>query len=150
MKIEDRYVFEIVVKGFPELSKVMINTCYSKLEDAYFEYDKVKRGYKIKIDTSLRGRKRDVLVGGLAHEIAHIKRDVGFGPFLFLDELLYDLSTKYESWTERKTYLLVVQRGLGRELLEFVKWANRRGEEYTKEDGLTQKELELLLKNKVY
>jgi hypothetical protein len=141
---------EIIERGFPEIRTLAIATEYRKMSDAYFEFIRLSRkNYTINVDNSLRNAKREVILGGMSHEIAHVSKEASRGLVLsFFDGILYNNFRWYEMWDERKTDLLVVKRGFGLELLAFLKYANKRREAYTAQDGLTVKELEILLQQK--
>ena len=142
---------EVIRRGFPELAAVDIDARYMILDDAYGEFTRhSRRSYLVEIDTSLRKAKSGVLLGVMSHELAHITREISMGQIhSFFDKFLWNHVKKYQTRDERNTDLLVVERGLGRELLDFLKYADKRREAYTSEEGLTVKELEDLLKRGV-
>lgn len=141
---------EVIRRGFPELIAVEIKTNYKNLPDAYFEFTRFSRkSYLIEVDNFLKHVKKEVVLGGISHELAHIKREASTGIICsFLDEVIYNNLQRYQRWDERRTDLLVVERGLGPELLEFLIYADKRREKYTSQDGLTVKELENLLRKR--
>lgn len=139
---------KIIKNNFQELSDLVIMTDYKRLEGAYFDYDRLtKKEYQVMVESSLIRAPVIVVTGGMAHEIAHILRDGNMNFMLFaIDRTLYDLWQWYQTRDERQTDLLVVNRGLGLELLSFVEYANKRRANYTKRDGLTATELRKLLR----
>lgn len=138
---------EAIKRAFPELAEGTITIQYKRMKTTYFKFDRVKkRVYHIKVDWSLRKAPEKVVIGGLAHELGHISLDSSRGQLAHrLDNILYSLFSPYETWDERRTDTLVFQRGLGRELLRFLEYANKRREKFTKKDGLTVKELRRML-----
>ena len=136
----------VVGKGFPELADIVIHTDYRQIKDAYFDLTRNgRKDYLIQVDTTLRHAPRSVVIGGIAHEIAHIVKEIKMnGLLVLIDRFLYDFSW-YETRDERNADLIVVQRGLGQKLLSFLRYANKRREEYTEADGLTVTELEKIL-----
>lgn len=141
---------KIVKNGFKELYKLNISIDYKEMDDAFFEFDKIKRkNYHIDVDKTLKKAPFDVLKGGMVHEIAHIAREYNrFWLPYSLDLFLYNNFPKYQTWDERKTDLLVVNQGYGPQLISFMKYANKRYKKYTKDDGLTIKEIKQILTNK--
>lgn len=133
----------LIKENFDELSNANILIRYLKMRDGYFEFERLSRfNYLINADKSLKKAPLNVIKGGLAHELAHISKEIKM-PFLlsFLEEILYDFSSKYESYDERKTDLDIRNRGLGEELLAFVKYTDNRRKKYISSDGLTKKEI---------
>ncbi len=143
----DSCKFEIIERGFPEVRPIIVEVSYKKLKEAYFESDRSSRQkYELDVDVSLRHAPRKVIMGGMSHEIAHIVRDLRFNSlFLTLERALCNIKW-YETWDERQTDILVVKRGLGKELLAFLQYADKRRENYTIQDGLTVRELKQMLK----
>ena len=137
----------IVAKGFPELALMDLSLKYEDLDDAYFEFDRIRKGrYHIDVDITLHKAPLGVLEGGMAHELAHISEDCKRGGLAHrADMILYSIFPAYETRDERKADMLAVKRGYGAQLLEFLKYANQRREDFTVEDGLTVEELERLL-----
>ena len=143
----ERIQTKIISDAFPELAKVTIPVRWKPMSDAYFEttFGK-KREYSIDVDCSLKKASPDVLSGGMAHELAHITISFGSTPVvIWLDSLLVKYSLLYTIWDERRTDRLVIKRGYGRELLSFLKYANKRRQDYSKYDGLTVEEVTKLI-----
>jgi hypothetical protein len=145
----NRIINHILKKGFPELSNAIIFVGHRRLKDAFFEYvTKSKGSYSINIDLSLKKANRNIIIGGLAHELSHIllehKRNSMINQ---IDMLLYTLSSRYETWDERRTDLLTIKRGFGKELLAFLRYAERKREKYDEDDGLTAEEIRGILKS---
>jgi hypothetical protein len=142
-KIRDR----VIKKGFPELMNDDIQIEYSALDDALFEYGELsEEGFYIEVDTSLKDAPEEVIEGGLAHELSHILTDKKEDKNLTLrDKLAYKFSLRYRGLDERNTDLLVIIRSFGNQLLAFLKYAEEKGFPHYKEDGLSIREIEMLL-----
>ncbi len=145
----DKCIRMIIDSGFPELSKTLITSSYSKMDYAYFEFSRNSRfSYHINVDKPLRKKKTEIIIGGLAHELSHISKEIKMNLIVSsIDGFLYNKFDWYEKLDERNTDLLAVSRGFGKELLEFLKYADSKRKKYRSEDGLTVKVLEFILKN---
>jgi hypothetical protein len=138
-------------RGFPELiGSVVITADYKSMEDSYFEMDRLrKKEYHINADNSLINAGNKVIIGGLAHELAHISKDFNKNWLANeIDSWLYSLSARYETWDERRADALAIKKGFGKELLAFLDYANERGEVYNKKDGLTAEEIRRILNSR--
>lgn len=140
-------IAEIIPVHFQELERIPISSTYRHLPEAYLEFTRHDcRNYHIDVDNSLRRASKQVLIGGIAHELAHISAEVRMGNVLSLfDWMLYACSSRYQAWDERRTDLQVVEHGLGRELLDFMEFADAHREKYDYRDGLTTEELKQML-----
>ncbi len=133
----------IIRKAFPELINEDIQIEYKELRDACLEYGKfTSEGFHIEVDESLRTAPVDVINGGIAHELCHIMADKKRG----LSEWLLRKSVRYRMLDERDTDLRTIIRGYGRELLAFLRYAETKGYPYYKEDGLSIREIEIIMK----
>ncbi len=141
---------QIVREAFPELSEVKIELHFEKSDDELMGYGELRgRGYYIDVDKVMRKAPLLAVEGGLAHELAHILVDFKMDPISrFFDQLSYERDKEYQTNDERKTDLLVVERGYGPQLLRYVRFHDKRYKHYAEEDGLTAKELKTLLRNK--
>ncbi len=143
----DHYISKIVNDGFPELKNITITAKYKKLKNSFMQVEyESETEYIIQIDTSLEGVNKDIMLGGIAHEIAHVFRNV-CSNFLgtIISGVMYRISSKYRTRDERETDLLVVERGFGKQLLAFLKYNDKYYYAYTESDGLTVKELKKIL-----
>lgn len=132
--------------GFSDLH-VVISVEYVKSKDAYFSYERNERKYHIEADKKMKKAPLEVVEGGLAHELAHIERDSKLGFFERREDIRkYNDSAEYRKEDERETDMLVIQKGYGKQLLEFIKYHNKRRRKYKKKDGLTKKEIKKLIK----
>jgi hypothetical protein len=103
-------------------------------------------GFYIEVDSSLRGSPQEVLVGGIAHECAHIVVDkTGSGKKLSGDMIAYRISKRYKTLDERNTDLEVILRGFGRELAAFLRYSEKLKLSHFREDGLSIREIEILI-----
>jgi hypothetical protein len=68
---------EIVSRGFPQLEDFKITTGYEAMRDAFLTYEIIQAGshYHVTATNSLQNSPRVVVVGGMAHELAHILRE---------------------------------------------------------------------------
>lgn len=143
------YVEDIVQKGFPEVAKAQISSsfCCVRCESYLVLERKTQFSYEILVDRSLKLAPQKVIIGGLAHEVAHLSQGIKIGPLLErLEGILYARLPLYTTFVERSVDRLVVERGFGVELLAFVKYHNKKREAYTFFDGLTEQEIRKLLK----
>lgn len=132
----------VILNCLPELLDTHIEVAYEKLNDAYFTYKRKSNIYHLSVDISLKDAPRDVIEGGMVHDLVHILFEENMNLLgRFFDNLLYLINKRYETRLERKVDLFVLKRGYGKELLKFVQYANNRREEYLPSDGLTQREL---------
>jgi hypothetical protein len=90
----------------------------------------------------LREAPRKALVGGIAHELAHIVRDHHLGP-LQRDWAFerFALSRTYRFREERATDRRAVERGYGPHLMALAAFARRIGIRFERENGLLTNEI---------
>src|SRR3989344_2467287 len=133
----------IIQDSFPELSAGAIEIYYKKIKGAYLDCRRVQQNsYKIRVHRNLNDAPRQVLVGGIAHELAHFYRDFQRDDLMhFCDLFLYNRFSTYQTYDERATDRLVIERGKGEELLAFLRYANKKRKKYSKKDGLTVKKI---------
>lgn len=138
---------EVMRDGFPELIHLDIQVEYVRLEDALLEYGELSpEGYYVEVEETLRNTNRLVLVGGMAHELAHIADSASLSRFgNFEDGLLHRVSSRYRILDERNVDLQAILRGFGPALLEFLEYAKRAGFPRYEDDGLSIKEVRVLL-----
>jgi len=137
----------IIPRGYKELLGHDIQIEYEKLEDALAQYSRLKpEGFYIEIDDTVRSASESVKIGLIASELSHIVEDVTTPAWAILkDRILYRFSKRYRILDERNTDLTTVLRGFGRELYEVMRFAEEHGYPYYREDGLSLRELEILL-----
>ncbi len=96
------------------------------------------------MDYELEDTPREVKIGGIARKLAEIvlprKYDEGLG-----DKIAYRISGIYHALWGRNIDLEVVLRGDGKEMIAFLKYCEKIGHPHYKEDGLSIKELEILV-----
>ena len=138
---------QVIRRGFPELLADDIQIEYKYLKDALLEYGSLTgEGCYIEVDESLRNASPQVLIGGLAHELSHIVVDKNLQARLMArDWLAYKISRRYKTLDERNTDLEVILRSFGKELLIFLEYSERTGYPHYKEDGLSIREVKILL-----
>ena len=87
---------EVIGRGFPELNNLTITIGYKNMPDAYFGYiRKSRKKYIIDVDTSLKRVNRNIFLGGISHEIAHISIEYSMNVFCnFFDNILYNILYK--------------------------------------------------------
>jgi hypothetical protein len=142
---------EIVIKGFPELLDEDIKIEYQELEEGMFSQGEFKGGgYYIDVDETLKEAPKEVLEGGIAHEISHIVIAKKTGRLeKLMDDILYRIYGKYESLVERNTDIQTIMRGYGKQLLEMMRYSEgKMGYNHFKEDGLSIAEIKSILNHK--
>jgi hypothetical protein len=135
-----------IKKGFPELLAENITISYAHLKDAFLICGDLKdEGYFIKVTPILKKAPKDVIIGGVAHELAHILDAQSRNKHeKATDAKLYRFSKTYRTMTERNTDLQTIIRDFGAELLAFMKYYEKTEPHY-KEDGLSIREIQKLL-----
>ncbi len=121
----DRIKHRMIKDSFPELIGVKGSVRYQRLApDSWFTCDYFHHEeYFVRVDVALKSAPEGVIVGGLAHEFAHVLRDLNRGILLYwIDVGFYDLSSSYRYHEERATDMLAIQRGYVRELLVLARW----------------------------
>jgi len=141
---------KVIQRGFPELLAEDIQVEYKHLKDALLEYGSLtEEGFYIEVDESLQNASEQVLAGGLAHELSHILVEKNLeGRAISVDGLAYRLSKRYKTLDERNTDLEVILRGFGKDLLAFLEYAEKEGCPHYKEDGLSIREVKILVGGK--
>ncbi len=137
----------VIRKGFPELLREDVHIEFAKLRDSLLQYGELTHeGYYIEVDETLRDATKGVLIGGIAHECAHIIMDKSIGHrFVTGDWLAYRISARYKTLDERNSDIEVILRGFGRDLLQFLRYSEKLELDHYKEDGLSIREVEILL-----
>ena len=140
-------VDRVIAKRFPELLGEDIRIEYTNLHDSLLEYGELTgEGYYIEVDETLRNAPREVLVGGIAHELAHIVIEKNLDrKALSGDALAYRISSRYKTLDERNTDVEVILRGFGRELLDFLLYSEKLQLDHYREDGLSIREVRILI-----
>ena len=137
----------VIRRGFPELLREDIRIEFLNLHDSLLSYGELTHeGFYIEVDKTLRDAPENVFIGGIAHECAHIVVDMSKGrKALSGDALAYRISSRYKTLDERNTDLEVILRGFGQELLHFLRYSEQLGLDHYREDGLSIREIEILL-----
>ena len=141
---------DVIKKGFPILLGEDICISYAHLDDALMTQGKLDPdGYYIKVDWKLRDAPLDILEGGIAHGLAHIiwNRQSNLEVSL-CDLIAYKISLKYKELVEKEADITTVIRGYGHQLLALLKYSEKLGYRYCKDQGLSIGELGVLLNAK--
>jgi hypothetical protein len=143
----NRVIDGVIKRGFPELLGEDIRIEFTTLNDALLTFGKLSQeGFYIEVDESLRNASVDVLKGGIAHECGHIVFEKSKVNKTFsIDMFAYRLSSRYRILDERNTDLEVILRGFGNELLLFLQHSVHLGLDHYREDGLSIREIEILI-----
>lgn len=138
---------DIIKSKYPELLGEDIRIEFVDLDDSLMEYGSLtNEGFFIDVDKKLKEADDIIIIGGIAHELSHIAIELSIGKKMsFKDLIAYKISKRYKTLDERNTDLDVILRGLGKELYQFMKFSSKIGYDYYKEDGLSLREIELLL-----
>ena len=166
--IRDKVINEV----FPELSPLEIKIGIEEGSDELLGYGElIGGGYYIDVDTEMKKATESELYGGMAHELAHIAIDERKNLVTrLITDTIYSLGAKYQKkdkrmnpvnrWLnrhvyhrcygyvtsdERKTDMLVVERGAGEKLLAFLKFHDKHFGKYKPDEGLTVTELQQIL-----
>lgn len=101
------------------------------------------RGYKISLSKKdCEKMSLNQVRGVLSHELAHIYNEKRQGVIItFFKNILYLISDKQKTKEERKVDSIVIERGCGKYLLEFMIYHDKHYRKYNKTDGLTTKEI---------
>ena len=126
----------LIRRGFPELAGRHFEIRFGDYDD-WMWYDISGARFIIGVDNSLRSAPRRVLEGGLAHELAHITRDLRLRPLQRARAYQrYGVSSVYRIRDEQATDREEMRRGYGRQLLALMLWARARGFTSGREHGL--------------
>ncbi len=138
---------QVIRRGFPELLAEDIQVEYKYLKDALLEYGLLtEEGFYIEVDESLTNAPVQVLTGGFAHELSHMLVDKNFKDHsISRDRFAYKISKRYKTLDERNTDLEVILRGFGKDLLIFLEYSEKKGYPHYREDGLSIREVEILI-----
>ncbi len=145
-----RLLDTVIIKGYIDLLDCDIQIEYKKLGDALAEYGELDpEGFFLEVDETVKSASESVKKGVLASELSHIVKDVKTSSFgRIKDKFLHWASKRYRINDERDTDLTTVLRGFGRELFEAMKFAEEKGFPHYREDGLSLRELEVLINKK--
>ncbi len=139
----ERILWQLVCRSFPELRRLRIGIGFDDLEPGNcLEYYTLDGRFGIAVSPLLRQASRRALVGGIAHELAHILRDHRLGP-LQRDWAFerFALSRTYRFREERATDRRAVERGYGPHLMALAAFARTMGIRFERENGLLTNEI---------
>jgi len=138
----------LIEESFPELKNEKILVAYKKsFKDGLFEYERPgKKRYFIKVNELMKNTPVQAIEAGLAHEMAHIIKELNKGFFSSCFEgFLYKVSHRYRIVDERDADLVIVLRGYGKHLLELYKYREKLGLPLYEDNGLSESEINKLL-----
>jgi len=131
---------EIVSNSFPELRERKIKIEYAQIENAYFGFNGNKKGYELYVDPKMKNVSKNLVLGGIVHELCHIVNEMNLSRYMSRkDRLLYKKNSHYFQLDEKNTDLQAILRGYGKGILALSKLKKRLG-------GLTTNEVKKLLK----
>lgn len=146
-------IAEKVLRSYPELSEYRIDVMYKNYRGAYAKYWYTKRSvtgpFDIGLSEELRYASPGVKTAVIAHELAHISRDVKKAKVsggMSYEDHMYRRSRIKRMRDERGTDIMVVRRGFGPELIEFLKYYGRKNGGGHPEGGLDTDEVKLIMK----
>ena len=136
----ENLLYRIVSKSFHELKDQKIKIEYAEIENAYFGFSGNKKGYEMYVDPKMKKASKNLVVGGIAHELCHIVNEMHLSSYVNRkDRLLYKKNSHYFQLDEKNTDLQAILRGYGKEILTLSKLKKRVG-------GLTPEDVKKLLK----
>ena len=138
----------MVVRSFPRLRLLPLTISWGT-EEGLLWYTVENGRHLILVNNVLRPATRQVLEGGIAHELCHIDADVRLGPVQ--REMAwnrYAASRWCRMREERQTEVRVVELGYGPHLLAFVRFARRLGYSFTRENGLLYPEIQRAIQDR--
>jgi hypothetical protein len=139
----ERILQQLIRRSFPDLRRLRIGIGFDDLEPGNcLEYYTLDGRFGIAVSSLLKNAPRKALVGGIAHELAHIVRDHRLGP-LQRDWAFerFALSRTYRFREERATDQRAVERGYGPHLIALAAFARRIGIRFERENGLLTNEI---------
>jgi hypothetical protein len=139
----ERILRQLICRSFPELRRLRIGIGFDDLEPGTcLEYYTLHGRFGIAVSPLLREAPREALVGGIAHELAHIVRDHRLGP-LQRDWAFerFASSRTYRFREERAADRRAVARGYGPHLIALARFARRIGIRFERENGLLTNEI---------
>lgn len=141
-------ILEQMKESFPEIKDKKIKIKYVKLPYNFFAVSGENGEYIIEIDGyTMANVSKRVIVGGLAHELAHLQIDKNLrGLAKTLDTERYSTSKVYKRNIERNADVETISADYGKELYSFTRFAEKcRKKKKWKNYGLTSKEIRKLV-----
>ena len=139
----ERILRQLIRRSFPELRRLRLAIGFEDLEPGTcLEYYTLNGRFGIAVSPLLREAPLNALMGGIAHELAHIARDHRLGP-LQRDWAFerFASSPAYRIREERATDRRAVERGYGPHLIALARFARRIGIRFERENGLLTDEI---------
>lgn len=139
----------LIHDSFPSLIGLTIGLVKSKDKDEFLACSGNRwEGFSIYYSKAIDDLDDNQLLGVAAHELCHIEELYRWHPVIaYFESIACSLVPFIDSYIERRTDRIVIQKGYGANLLAFQKYHDRKYESYTKADGLTKMEIKQLLKN---
>jgi hypothetical protein len=118
---------DLIARSYPELADINIQTSYSLIFDSFFDFIRYdQKNYLIEANQDMKKADKLVVIGGLTHELSQILRETRMNNFQnAADNLLCSMIPFYRNNLERSADLETIARGYGKELLAFVKHAEK-------------------------
>lgn len=135
-------------RDFPKIKDKKIIAKYVRLPYFFLTSSSENRSCTIEVDSyTMTNVSKRVIVGGLAHELAHLQIDESLrGLAKNLDAKRYNTSKVYKRAIERNADVEAISRGYGRELYSFGRFEEKyRKKKRGKSYGLTIKEIRKLV-----
>jgi hypothetical protein len=138
----------LISTSFPELGHKRIR--YRFVAGRHFDYYMAVRWvvfeYRIYLEKEILQFSSEAFTGCMAHELAHIIKSIKKP--LLVDFWEFLTRSKNENSEERDADILVVERGLGKALLQFHQEHGKNYKSYIASEGLTKREIKKLLKGR--
>lgn len=143
-------IVNTVKKSFPHIKDKEIKIKFIGLPYFYFQAFPENRHYTIEIDSEAvpKIKNKRVLIGGIAHEIAHLEIDHNLrGIAKEQDSDRYAHSLVYRRYCERMADVETILRGYGKELYSFQRFVDRQKRKRKRKTnyGLTSKQIRKLV-----
>jgi hypothetical protein len=136
----------VICTNFKVLANTRIMFVFVRGSDYYMAVQSKIFYYSLFIDAEILNFSEPAFKGCLGHELVHILEMEKLNVFKRLKEIFTLKSKAEHEEEERKTDLLVIQHGLGKELLRFHEEHNREYKSYKKNEGLTKWEIKKILR----
>lgn len=139
----NNFVIETIAKYFPEIKKGEVKIHYIYKSDFYMAMSWWITHYVLVIDKSTLKFSESAFKGCLAHELSHI---IDFKKSNIITRFKKAFASTENTEEERAADLEVINRGLGKELLQFHEEHNKLYKSYKETEGLTKREIKRILK----
>jgi hypothetical protein len=137
---------KVLCTNFKSLSNTRIKLVFDKGSDYYMAVQWKLFYYILFIDAEILRFSEPAFKGCLSHELIHILQMEQLNLFKRIKSHFNRQSQTEKAEEERRTDLLVIQHGLGKELLQFHEEHNRKYKSYKRHEGLTKFEIKKILR----